>query len=248
MRNTFVPMSSHCLVAGPAGGPLDDDLFTFVRTGLALGERTVLMVDDEVWTTIADRLRAHGLDLGRAVAGQELVRLDAEDCLCRLSDRPGVRELDRLLAPRPSDGRPRRVLSLLTETAWRLGDSIRARAIERAWHHWLHANDAVVLCACRADVLDPAEDATALLELCRAHGMFHSALDNRQRHAIRDALDAVLGSRDASRLRSLVGRHAAPGATGADEELAVCWLRAEAPHLAHRVLAKVEVVGELALA
>ena len=156
----------------------DDELVAavvpFAASGLAAGERVLVVATPEHRVAFADALRARGCRL------DGYVELDAAETLDRFLDVDGrvdragyfdvigtvVAELSAA-----SSGRPVRIFGEMVAVLWERDQVAEAMIVEDLWNE-LGTRDApfTLLCGYRSSVLQSVDDADRFFEACSHHG------------------------------------------------------------------------------
>lgn len=239
-------VSPHLLVLGRGSGFVDHRLAAFVLSGLENGEGALLVLRVARAARVRALLAKGGIDVESAISEGKLVVLDGASFLARLQAGPMTadalaRDLAEPLAKiRAATGVEHVcVFGDLADVLWHRGERALAIALECAWHGAFKRQTATLMCGYEVDPLDPSEDAPALLQLCRAHGHLSASENAATRGvAINDAINEVLGVRDAGMVGMLRAAAGIPSAAEGGEELTLLWLRTEVPHLAQRILVR----------
>ena len=221
-----------------------DRVHSFVAEGLRLEEGVVVIGSTPRWDRVLDRLHKSGVDARARVRDGQLRLVSAHSALtsCFLggaADRPrfiellsGVVHLARMRWERV------RVFSELTDSLWRDGNRLGARAIERLWQPLLGQHGFGLLCACPIDSLEGETYDGTLQALCQAHSQVQPACDEEGfERAVSGAVSEVLDEPLARMLHALATAHR-PAAQMPPGQAVLFWLKDHMPRTAEKVMSR----------
>jgi len=153
----------------------------YLGDGLTVGESTLVIATEAHRASIARHLAAGGYQVDVAIATSQLVMLDAESTLARISvgGQPS-RELcfevlgaaiDRLHS---ASSMPVRAYGEMVDLLWRAGDRVGALALETYWNDLARSRKFALLCAYVMASFYKAADLESLGAICGAHSEAHA--------------------------------------------------------------------------
>lgn len=207
----------------------------FAADGLRQQDSVVVIATSALWERLLGQLQAMGIDAHGAVADGRLRPFGAHSVLAAARPEDTLRAILRFA--RTSPGRLR-VVSELTDLAWRKGDQEAALAVERRWNAFARSEAFSLLCACGLDALDAGAYEGALASLGALHTHL-APVDNCEAFddAVGRAAAEVLEPRLLRMVHALsaVQRPAIHLPSGA---ALLFWLRQHMPRTAEKVLAR----------
>jgi hypothetical protein len=154
----------------------------FMREGLAVGDRVLVVATPEHWDAIAARLDERDLDA--AVRDGRLTLRDAAATLRTLMHRgvPDPKRFDAavgaLVRQLASAGTPLRVYGEMVDVLAVQGDFDAARDLEALWNQLGGRTPFVLLCGYAAVSFGDPQSAHALRAICSAHSHVISSADD----------------------------------------------------------------------
>jgi hypothetical protein len=156
-----------------------DSLETFTLRGLMDGEAVVIIGLPSHRRSLEFRLAAHGLNLAKLVATEQLVLLDARETLATfmwdgLPSEPLFEEmLGRLVARLRAGHRTVRAFGEMVGILWEQGNHVATQRLEEVWHRFCQKEGLVLYCAYRQAAF--VAEAEWLRKICAAHSLLIEA-------------------------------------------------------------------------
>jgi len=214
----------------------------FVAAGLQKGEGVVLIMREDHWARLQERLRAAGVDPAAATARGQLVQRGADGTLARLMkagmpDRDAFQEviggvLDEARRKYPEV----RAFGEMVDILWQRGHRVGALHLEELWNEIIRSHGFSLFCAYAMDPLSEASYGGPIENVCKAHTHLIPAksyvdLDTAVNEASREVLDRRL----ARMLNTLAVANRPPAGMPAGQATLI-WLKENMPRTANRVL------------
>jgi hypothetical protein len=232
---------------------LVESVAAYLATGFAAGEPVVVIATADHHETFTRALAEAGWDADVLVKAGVLVTFDAEEILASLFENQqlSAAAFERVvggaidgLAERFPGGRVR-AFGEMVDLLMARGEPDTAATLEELWNTLARTRRFSLLCGYRLDVFDHASQ-QMLPAVCGAHTHVRPAYDMaRLDHAVRVALDDVLGSANSRMVQEIVsddaGQRSAPMA-----QQTLMWVSDRMPRHAERVLAAAKAKYELA--
>jgi hypothetical protein len=223
-------------------GELAQSVSAYLAAGFERGEPAVVVATPEHLTEFMAALADAGWDEARIERAGLLAIADAAETLDAImagGDSPSkpVFELKvgGLLDRFP--GMHVRAFGEMVDLLSREGRAEAAIALEELWNDFGRRRDFALLCGYHLNVFDRASQAGLLPEVCRTHSHVLPALDPaRLTRAVDEALEEVLGAKEAGKVYVLVGQQLRSDRVPMAQVL-LMWVSANMPALAERVLA-----------
>jgi signal transduction histidine kinase len=154
----------------------------YLGDGLTVGECALVIATEDHRASIARHLTGAGHHIDVAIATGQLVMLDAEATLQRISvaGKPSRERcfehlgatIDRLHAT--SNGMPVRAYGEMVDLLWRAGERASALALETYWNELARTRKFALLCAYVMASFYKAADLDSLGAICAAHSEAHA--------------------------------------------------------------------------
>lgn len=220
-----------------------DSVAAYLAAGWERDEPALVLATPEHREVVEERLQGFGWEAPALADEGLLVYADAESTLRSIS--PGG-----TVSPRAFDdavggligqatehsGKPARVFSELADLLRRREQLREALAVEALWRSAAERRDFSLLCGFCVDVFDRAAQTQTLPQVCAQHSHVLPARKYaRFARCVDEALDEVLGSREAGRLYMLLGREIQEERIPA-AQLILMWVSSNMPILADRIL------------
>jgi signal transduction histidine kinase/ActR/RegA family two-component response regulator len=144
-----VESSRHAVQFYADDGTLCDAVSGYVGTGLAIGERVLVVATRDHWKVIAKRLVDHAFDVDRALASGSIDFLDAHETLAKISigSAPDAALFERVVGEHvPRSGRTR-AYGEIVDLLWKDGNLAAALRLEELWNQLLTERPLTLLCA-----------------------------------------------------------------------------------------------------
>jgi hypothetical protein len=223
---------------------LAESVAAYLATGFAAGEPGIVVATREHQLTFNRFLAGAGWDAEVLVEAGLLISLDAEETLASLFedgelsaaafDRVVGGVIDSATARFPD--RHVRAFGEMVDLLTARGEHDTAARLEELWNDLTKTRRFSLLCGYRLDVFDH-ESQRLLPAVCSAHTHVRPAYNMaRLDHAVRAALEEVLGSANARMVREIVQEGAVKSSAPVSEQM-LMWVTNRMPRHAERVLA-----------
>jgi hypothetical protein len=234
----------HLVQAYRDDGFLVASVVEYAGVGLRHGEAVVVIATQAHRDSFTSALAAEGLDAAAAQGRGQLVILDAEATLARITagGMPDWQafhsEIGGLIARLRLEYPTVRAYGEMVDVLWQRGERDAALRLEEFWNDLTQLQTFSLLCAYRMDPLDSASF-PALECICKAHTHLIPTADyERFNEAVVEASKSALDWPLSQLLLSLAERHRSKTAMP-EGQSTLLWLQRNMPRTAEKVLAEV---------
>ena len=215
---------------------------SYLAAGFELGEPALVIATPEHLADFGAALAAAGWHEARIERSGLLVTADADETLAAIMDgfdMPSARAFEEVIGGLfdrfPST--QARAFGEMVDLLCRRGQRDAAIALEELWNDLVRRRPFSLLCAYQLNVFDRESQAGTMPHVCRAHSHVLPAPDPaRLQRAVDQALEEVLGAREAGKVYVLVAQEIRVDRVPMAQVL-LMWISENMPGLAERVLA-----------